>query len=117
VASGSLSGIIHCYTTVFQQLASFVINHEFSFYLLLRRHVKKVRNAFLMQFTYGSLIPVLLRNSNTIYKPWLTKGIKISCNQKRELYLTVRESNEIECKLHYKHYCKMLSKVIKEAKK
>jgi hypothetical protein len=56
------------------------------------------------------------KNSNTIYKPWLTKGIKISCNRKTELYLKVRESNEIECKLHYKHYCKILSKVVKEAK-
>jgi hypothetical protein len=57
------------------------------------------------------------KNSNTIYKPWLTKGLKISCNHKRGLYLKVRESNEIECKLHYKYYCKILSKVVKEAKK
>ena len=38
-------------------------------------------------------------NFNTIYKPWITKGIKPSCNQKRELYLKVRYSNEIEHKL------------------
>jgi len=57
------------------------------------------------------------KNSNTVFKPWITKGIKTSCNRKRYLYLKARDSNELECKLYYKHYCKILSKVIKEAKK
>ena len=57
------------------------------------------------------------KNSNTVSKPWITKGIKTSCNRKRELYLKARYSNELEHKLYYKHYCKILSKVIKEAKK
>ena len=52
------------------------------------------------------------KNSNTISKPWIT-----SCNRKRELYLKARDSNEMEHKLYYKYYCKILSKVIKEAKK
>ena len=52
------------------------------------------------------------KNSNTISKPWIT-----SCNRKRELYLKARDSNEMEHKLYYKHYCKILSKVIKETKK
>ena len=56
-------------------------------------------------------------NFNTISKPWITKGIKTSCNRKRELYLKMRDNNEMEYKLYYKHYCKILSKVIKEAKK
>ena len=43
--------------------------------------------------------------------------IKISCNGKRELYLKARDKNEMEHKLYCKHYCKILSKVIKEAKK
>jgi hypothetical protein len=57
------------------------------------------------------------KNCNTIFKPWLTKGIKTSCNRKRELYLNTRHNNEIEHKLYYKHYCKILSKVMKEAKR
>jgi hypothetical protein len=56
------------------------------------------------------------KNSKAVSKPWITKGIKTSCNQKRELYLKARDSNELEHKLYYKHYCKILSKVIKEAK-
>jgi hypothetical protein len=57
------------------------------------------------------------KNSNTVFKPWLTKGIKTSCNRNRDLYLKARDNNEMEHKLYYKHYCKILSKVIKEAKK
>jgi len=55
-------------------------------------------------------------NFNTTSKPWITKGIKTSCNRKRKLYLKVRDDNEVEQKLYYKHYCKILSKVIKEEK-
>ena len=56
------------------------------------------------------------KNSNRVSKPWITKGIKTSCNLKRELYLKARDSNDLECKLYYKHYWKILSKVIKKAK-
>jgi len=56
-------------------------------------------------------------NFNTISRPWITKGIKTSCNWQRELYLKVSDNNEIEHKLYYKQYCKIFSKVIKEAKK
>ena len=41
-------------------------------------------------------------NCQAVSKPWLTKGIQTSCNQKRELYLKVRYNNEIEHKLYYK---------------
>ena len=35
------------------------------------------------------------KNFNTISKPRITKGIKTSCNRKRELNLKVRDNNEI----------------------
>jgi hypothetical protein len=57
------------------------------------------------------------KDCNTISKPWITKWIKTSCNQKRELYLKVRDSNGTEHKLYCKQYCKMLRGVIKETKK
>ena len=41
-------------------------------------------------------------NSNSVSKPWLAKGIKTSCNRKRELYLKIRDSNEKKQKLYYK---------------
>jgi len=55
-------------------------------------------------------------NCKAISKPWLTKGIQTSCNRKRELYLKMRDNNEMKHKLYYKQYCK-ITKVIKEAKK
>jgi hypothetical protein len=46
----------------------------------------------------------------------MTKGIKISINHKRELYLSSRNSKNQKLKEHYKSYSKLLSKVIKDAK-
>jgi hypothetical protein len=50
-------------------------------------------------------------------KAWLTTGIKTSCNNKRKLCLLYRENNDPNLKIHYKNYCKILSKVIILAKK
>jgi cell division protein FtsI/penicillin-binding protein 2 len=46
----------------------------------------------------------------------MTKGIKISINHKRVLYLISRSSKNPKLRQYYKSYCKLLSKVIKEAK-
>ena len=51
------------------------------------------------------------------YTPWMTPGITISCKRKRFLYLCTRNSNDRSLKIYYKQYCKILTKVIKEAKK
>ena len=47
---------------------------------------------------------------------WLTIGIKISINHKRELYMKSRNSNNPKLKEYYKLHSKRLSKVIREAK-
>jgi len=76
---------------------------------------KKLLNIYLRIF--HSRFIKKRKTSNIISKPWLTKGIKTSCNRKSKLYLKARDNKEIEHKLYYKHYCKILSKVLKEAKK
>jgi hypothetical protein len=48
---------------------------------------------------------------------WMTRGIKISINHKRELYLNSKHSNDPTLKEFYKLYYKILSRVIKKAKK
>ena len=48
-------------------------------------------------------------NCKAISKPRLTKGIQTSCNQKKELYLKMRDNNEMKHKLYYKQYCKILT--------
>jgi uncharacterized protein (UPF0335 family) len=41
----------------------------------------------------------------------------MSCEHKRELYLACRNRNNLELKRHYQVNCKILSDVIKEAKR
>jgi hypothetical protein len=48
---------------------------------------------------------------------WITKGIRISCARKRELYLMTRQTNDPNIRKHYKIYCQILSNTIKLAKK
>ena len=48
---------------------------------------------------------------------WLTKGIKISCQHKRDLYMLCKDTNNSKIKNYYKTYWKVLSKVIKTAKR
>jgi len=45
-------------------------------------------------------------------KPLLTTGIRISCANRRKLYITYRKSNNPLHIDHYKSYCHILSEVI-----
>ena len=69
--------------------------------------------------TSGSSMPVFQTLKKNAYKPkpWLTTGIRISCANKRKLYLTYRKSNNPIHKEYYKSYCQTLSTVIMLAKK
>ena len=59
----------------------------------------------------------LLKRKLSNFNPWLTSGIKISCTTKRYLYVKNRHNKDPNCKAYYKKYCKILSSVIREAKK
>jgi hypothetical protein len=50
-------------------------------------------------------------------KNWITLGILMSCKHNRELFIASRNSNNLGLINYYKRYCKILSLVIKEAKK
>ena len=55
---------------------------------------------------------------NNRNKNWITSGIITSCKHKRELYNACRNNNDNqELLTYYKKYSKILSTVIKEAKK
>ena len=60
-----------------------------------------------------------LQKSHKSYnpKPWLTSGIITSCQHKRDLYLLCRSTDDPSLIRFYKNYCKILSNVIKFAKK
>jgi len=59
------------------------------------------------------------RKQKKVYntKPSLTLGIRISCGNRRKLYLTYRKSNNPLHKGHYKSYCHILPEVIMAANK
>ena len=76
-------------------------------------------NNFLDTFleTFSASFPFKKTQLKRDNKNWLTTGIKISCNNKRKLYLPCRERNDSKLKKHYKEYCKLLTKIITLAKK
>jgi hypothetical protein len=48
---------------------------------------------------------------------WITHGIKVSYKHKRTPYAFTTNSNDPKATVYYIKYCKILRKVIKEAKK
>ena len=56
-------------------------------------------------------------NINHKHNPWITKGIKRSCQTKIILYMRCRDTKDVTLKSQYKRYCKILTDVIKLAKK
>ncbi len=83
--------------------------------------VNTMFNSFLdtyLRIFYSSFpIKIASNTNNNDNKNWITSGIKTSCRHKRELYRTCRISNNLELRRHYQVYCKILSNVIKEAKR
>ena len=71
-------------------------------------------NTFLRIF-YSSF-PVIKSKYSYKQKPWLTTVIRISCANKRKLYLTYRKSNDPNFKEYYEKYCRTLARVIMSAK-
>jgi hypothetical protein len=62
-------------------------------------------------FPYKRIYPNRNRNA------WITKGIRISCKRKEALYILSKNTQNPKLNSHYKTYSKILSKVIRSAKK
>jgi hypothetical protein len=78
--------------------------------------VKTIFNHFLYTYlrNFYSSFPLITSQ----YKPNnKVNGMKTSCLHKREIYLISRKTNNPKLREHYKSYCKILSNVIKAAKK
>ena len=76
-------------------------------------------NSFLDTYLkmFYSSFPLKRVHINKKHKNWITLGILTSCKHKRELFTACRNNNNPDLLKHYKCYCKILSAVIKEAKK
>jgi hypothetical protein len=66
---------------------------------------------------FENSFPLRYKSYITKQNGWTTKGIKISCQRKRDLYFMYRHSNNPQIKEYYKRYCAILRKVINLAKK
>jgi len=87
--------------------------------VFVEENVNIIYNNFVntyLRILYASFPFVRLRNLQNS-KPWLTKGIKISCLNKRRIYLNYRNNTNPNFKKHYKRYCQILSRVIRAAKR
>jgi hypothetical protein len=76
-------------------------------------------NSFLNTYLriFYSCFPLIRTKSRKHDNNWITLGIKASCKCKRELFLLIRNSNNLALTQYYKAYCKILVNVIKEAKR
>jgi hypothetical protein len=72
-------------------------------------------NTYLRIFYHSFPLKKSYHNHNN--KAWITTGIKISSQHKRDLYLLCRGTKNPKLKSYYKTYCGILSEVIKTAKK
>jgi len=80
--------------------------------------VNSIFNKFLRVYLniFEASFPIVYLNKHND-NAWITKGIRISCKKKRSLYLLSRNCNNPEVKIHYKHYCSIQRKTIREAKR
>jgi len=76
-------------------------------------------NSFLHTFlnTFKASFPGKCKSIHRNNNGWITQGIKIFCEHKRRLYIYIRERNDAIIKAFYMKWCKILNKVIQEAKK
>jgi len=81
--------------------------------------VNTVFNNFLNTYLriFHSSFPLKKVHHKSCKKAWLTPGIKISCINKRKLFLIQRNSNDPNLTKYYKGYCRILTNVIKLAQK
>jgi hypothetical protein len=81
--------------------------------------VNTVFNAFLNKFLrhYYSSFPVIKANKPLKCNTWMTTSTCMSCHHKREMYMELKTNNNPLLKKNYKDYCRILTTVIKQAKK
>jgi hypothetical protein len=95
------------------------LSYEFWEEIFTYDNVDSVFNSFLntyLRIFYHSF-PLKKVYHRQYSKPWITTGIKISSQHKRDLYLLCRSIKNPMLKNHYKTYCRILTDVIKTAKK
>jgi hypothetical protein len=78
-------------------------------------NLKNFLNAYLRIYYHSFPYKKIHINHNK--KAWLTKGIRISRERKKDLYKTYKNTHDPNFKNYYKNYTKILTEIIKAAKK
>jgi hypothetical protein len=73
-------------------------------------------NTYLRYFN-ACFLKVNVTKNNLTNSGCITKGIKISCKRKKELFGLYKITNNYNVKLYYKKYCLILTNVIRSAKR
>jgi Notch-like protein len=81
--------------------------------------VDKIFNSFLNTYlrVFNKSFPVKKSYHNYNNKAWLTVGIRISCQHKRNLHIFCRNVKSPILNAYYKKYCRILREVIKVTKR
>ena len=67
---------------------------------------------------FEATFPITYINHKNRQNNWISKGIRISCKKKRDLYTLCRNTRDnTQMTQYYKKYCRILNKVIKQAKR
>jgi hypothetical protein len=74
-------------------------------------------NYYLRIFNLSFPLQTVMIRKNPTNNKWITKGIKIPCNNERKLYLACRHHNIEEIKRYSRIYSNILANVIREVKK
>ena len=91
------------------------LSHESWEVICTENNVDVLFNCFLntyLRIFYHSF-PLKKMHHNLNNKAWITPGIKISSQHKRDLNLICRNTKDPKLKSYYKTYCRILSEVIK----
>ena len=96
----------------------FLLSYENWEEVFLESNVNIAFNKFLNIFLriFYSCFPIKNFRYPHAQKPWVTSGIKVSCANKRTLYLVSRSSSNPNIKEHFKKYCRILTRVIVKPK-
>ena len=63
---------------------------------------------------FEAVFPTVYTDRRNRQNNWISRGIRISCEKKRDLYTQCRNNRDnIQMARHYKKYCMILSKVIR----
>jgi hypothetical protein len=84
-----------------EDVVNLMFNNFLNAYLIIFNHKLSFKKHFSKQYN----------------KNWITNGIRTSCACKSELYVLSRNTDNPELVRHYKKHCKILSDMIKLAKK